>query len=1202
MKLRSGAFRISALALLLASVLPAQTDRGSITGTISDTSGALIPGAKIVLTNTATGFTTESRSTGTGNYTLAGLPAGSYTLAVDSPGFSHYEQTNIEVQVAVTTRAEVTMKVGAATDSVQVTAEASLLKADDGEVSFTVTGKQINELPINFGIGAGAIRNPLSFAQLVPGASINGWNNITINGANGGFKILYEGQESSSSLDPRVSDESQPSVESIQEFTLQTSNFAAEFGSVGSGLFNFTAKSGSNSFHGSAYDYLQNTAFNSGLPFTDDGKGHHIKIVKHLSNGGFSFGGPAWIPKVYNGRNKTFFFFSWEKYRDRENLYNGITTVPNSALASGDFSSILGRNLGTDFAGRPILQNAIYDPNTTVLNAAGQRVLQVFTGNIIPKSRIDPVSAKIVSLIPKPNIADTLVNNFAAGGGFYKLTLIPSIKIDHSIGAKTKISGYYSWENVDKSNGVDGLPEPLSQVRLQVIRSETFRFNYDYTIRPTLLLHIGGGFVRYHNPDTVPTDSSGFDSTTLGVPNAPGTGFPRFGAGSLGGNVYGGLTLAMGPGNRGLYITNKPTGTAQLTWIRGNHSYKAGGEYKHDSFTNISYIGLSPAFNFNTAETAQPLYGQGLPSGTTIGHGLASFLLGGYDSASIGNTVAPQYRRASFGLFVQDTWKVTRKLTIDYGIRYDLQQPNRELWNRTSTFNTQVVNPNANGRLGGVLYAGQGTGRCDCTLVHLYPYAVAPRFGFAYQINAKTVFRGGWGISYGQVPTFAYIGGGNSQGMGFNTITFPAPGNGVAAGKISAPLNYTLQALNGASYDPGLLVVPGASVQSSPATVDPNGGRPSRTNQWNLSLQREVLSGTVVEVSLVGNRGAWINAGGGLTTYNAISEATLKNLGLDLTSAATRTLLTSTIVSATAVNAGFKKPYANFPDSGSVVQSLRPFPQYGSIGTLWAPLGASSYNALQAKVTKRYSRGLTITGSYAFSKTLDNYEGNGNVFHRADFKGLSAQDRPQILSISVNYTLPSYGFARRNLLTRTFLAGWTIGTVSQYSSGALLAAPGSNNGIGTYLPGSSSRQFRVPGQPLYLKNPNCRCFDPTTETILNPAAWTDQVQGVFGSGNVYYSDFRGQRRPVESINLGKRFAIREKMALTIRAEFFNPLNRNEVLSDPSTGSPATAPTRSPAGLLTGGFGYVNYTAISSNSVGGTLPSPRTGQMVARFEF
>jgi hypothetical protein len=1184
----------------------AQSDRGTITGTVSDASGALIPGAKVTLTNTQTGTRAETVTTGTGNYTVPGLSVGTYTLSVEQSGFSKYDQIGIEVQVAVTTRVDVVLKIGNTGEQVTVTAEASLLKTESAEQSTTVTGKQINELPINFGIGAGAIRNPLSFAQLTPGASINGWNNITVNGSNGGFKIIFEGQESSSSLDPRVSDESQPSVEAIQEFTLQTSNFAAEFGTVGSGLFNFTSKSGTNELHGSVYDYLQNTAFNAGLPFTDNGHGGHVPIVKHLSDGGFSVGGPVWIPKLYNGKNKTFFFFNWEKYRDRENLYAGITTVPDTAFRNGDLSAILGRNLGTDFAGRAILQNAIYDPATATIDSSGRRVLNVFPGNIIPANRIDPVAAKVMGYFPKPNIADTLVNNFSASGSFYKLQLIPTIKVDHNFGEKIKLTGYYSWENTDKSNGIDGFPEPISQVRLQVIRSQTFRLNYDQTLSPTLLLHLGAGIQHYHNPDTVPEGSSGFDNATLGIVGAPGSGFPRFpvpsgAAGSLGSNVYGGMTFATGPGNRGLYVDVKPTGVAQLTWIRGNHTYKTGGEWKIDSLINLSYIGLSPSYSFNATETAQPLYGQTLPSGTGIGYPWASFLLGAYDSASIGNTVAPQYRRSSWGFFLQDTWKVSRKLTVDYGLRYDLQTPMREEWDRTSGFSSTVANPNANGRLGGVVYEGPGAGRCDCHLVPTYPYAIAPRIGAAYQINGKTVIRAGWGLSYGQVAIFNYIGGGNSQGMGFNTINFTAPGNGVAAGVMSQPLVYSQAALNGASYNPGLLVNPGAAVQNAPAAVDQNGGRPPRVNQWNISLQREVVRDLVVEASYVGNHAAWLQAGSGLISYNGINPAVYQKLGLDITNANTRTLLTSTITSPVAVAAGFTKPYANFPDTGTVIQSLRPYPQYASIGSLWAPLGDSWYDAFQAKINKRFSHGLTATGSYAFAKTLDTFSGNGNIFNRGTFKSLSPNSIPQILSISVNYTVPVSGFLAKNTLTKTLLAGWTIGAINQYASGALLQAPTSNNSLSTYLPGQATRQFRVPGQPLFTQNLNCNCIDPTQQTVLNPAAWTDQPAGVYGSGAVYYNDFRGQRRPVESLSLGKRFMIRERFTFSIRAEFFNPFNRLESVSDPSTGSPSNPPTRS-NGLLTGGFGYLNYTAVSSNSVGGTIPSPRTGQIVARFEF
>ena len=247
----------------------------------------------------------------------------------------------------------------------------------------------------------------------------------------------------------------------------------------------------------------------------------------------------------------------------------------------------------------------------------------------------------------------------------------------------------------------------------------------------------------------------------------------------------------------------------------------------------------------------------------------------------------------------------------------------------------------------------------------------------------KTVIRAGWGLSYASVAIFNYIGGGNSQGMGFNTINFTAPGNGVAAGQLSQPLAWDQSALYGASYNPGLLVTPGAAVQNAPAAVDPNGGRPPRINQWNVSLQREVTKDLVLEASYVGNRGAWLQSGGNLISYNAINPSVYQKLGLDITNANTRTLLTSSITSPLAVAAGFTKPYANFPDTGTVIQSLRPFPQYNGIGSLWAPLGASWYNALQAKLTKRYSHGLTMTGAYAFSKTLDSFSGAGNIFDRS---------------------------------------------------------------------------------------------------------------------------------------------------------------------------------------------------------------------------
>jgi hypothetical protein len=1196
------------LCLALAQFAFAQ-DRGTITGTIGDSTGALIPGAKISLVNTGTEARYETVASATGNYTVTGLPAGVYTASVEHPGFSAAKQTNIRVQVAVTTRVDIVLQVGQATQTVEVTADSTMLKTESAEQSTTITGDTINNLPINFAIGAGAIRNPLSFVQLTPGASISGWNTIKVNGnPTGTFRILFEGQESSSGLDARVSDESQPSVEAIQEFTLQTSNFAAEYGLVAGGLFNFTSRSGTNQFHGSAYDYITNEALNAGVPFTDDGTGRHRRIQSRLHDFGFSIGGPVRIPKVYNGRNKTFFFWNYEHYRDKRQAYFAPQTVPTDAFRNGDLSAILNingvvnRNIGTDPFGRPIFQNQIYDPqNFTVVN--GQRMLQPFPNNMIPSSRIDPVARKILDTLPRPTVAGALVNNYQATLPFQKIQKIPSLKIDHTFSDKSKISGYWSQQNTDKDVGQDGLPWPISRGRVLVIKSTTVRINYDHSLTPTTLLHLGAGVQRYRNPDSGPPEVTEYDAAgLLGIIGAPGTGYPRLGG--LGNSTFGGMSGATGTSNRQLYLQVKPTGVAQLTHIRGSHTFKAGGEWKIDTFSNISAQGLAPSFNFSGSQTAQPLYGTtNLPTGTTIGHGFASFLLGYFSDASIGNESAPQYRRSSWGFFVQDTWKATRKLTLDIGLRYDLQKPNRELWGRQASFRADVMNPKVN-RLGGIVYENQ----CDCNLAETYPYAIAPRIGIAYQITPKTVLRAGWGLSYSTVNNFAYIGA--SPSTGFNTISFGAtdPVNNGPAGKLSEGLRWNQNELFGAAYDQGFnAFVPGFGLQNAVGVIDPNGGRPPRVNQWSVSLQREVVRDLVVEAAYVGNRGVWFQ-GNGLVNYNALDPAYLNSVyaryGLNPTVAADRTIITGTISSPAAIARGFTKPYANFPDNGTVIQSLRPFPQYNGVNATWAPLGKTYYDALQVKATKRYSAGVDATLAYAYSKNLTNTSATGNIFDRDTFKGYSAEDRPHILTMSINYAMPAYGFAKKNAFTRAALSGWTIGAVLQYQSGQLLASPGSNNSIGTYYPGQSSRQFRVPGEPLFTKDLNCDCIKPDVETVLNPAAWADAPLGTFGAQQTYYSDFRGQRRPTESMSFGKRFVFGEKTrkSFTIRAELFNVFNRMVSLPDPSTGSPQNPPTRNAQGVLTGGFGFINYLAIDSNNQGNAYPAPRTGQFVARFEF
>lgn len=1182
-------------AALVACNLLAQSDRGTLTGTVADSAGAVVPNAAVVVTNSETGIVSRTVTTSTGNYTISSLSVGTYDIAVDVTGFKKYLQKGVRIQVAETARVDIGLEVGSATESVTINADAALLKTEDAEQSQTFSGDRLNALPINFGIGGGAIRNPLGFVKLAPGASLNGWNDIKVNGApNGSFRIIFEGQDATSNLNPRVSDESQPSMESIQEFTLQTSNFSPEFGQVIGGLFNFTARSGTNQFHGSAYDYSTNEDLGAGQPFTDSGHGHLLRPPNRQNDFGGSIGGPVWIPKVYNGHDRTFFFFNYEMYRKHQ-ATDTFGTVPTVAMRNGDFSSILtGKTLNTDPLGRSILENTLYDP-TTARIVGGATVTDPFPNNIIPMSRFDPVALKVQALIPLPTRAGN-VNNFEERYITSKIQAIPAVKIDHNFSEKAHLSGYYSSQRTDKDNSQDGFPDPLTARREQLIRSYTTRINFDYTLSPTVLLHMGAGYTRYHNPDTAPPSITGFNVSALGLKQAAGPGFPRFTG--IGNNSFGGVNEqngggnALGPVNQNLYLQDKPTAVASVTIARGNHSYKAGGEWRLDTFTNQNTLGTAGNYGFDPSQTGLPSTQAQALNGGNVGFGYASFLLGLANTASVSNAQNPQYRKMAWAGFIQDTWRVTRKLTVTYGLRYDYQPAPHELYHRQSQFAPTVANPSAGGLLGATIYDGSGPGRCNCNFTSTYPFAFGPRLGGAYQIDPKTVFRAGWGITYGQAPNFNYIG--SSSGTGFNNIAFSNPNFGSPALQLGNGITYDPAVLYAATYATGIKPDPG-TINSPAAAVDRNGGRPPRTNQWNISLQREITKDIVVEAAYVGNRGAWEQANG-LVRLNALTAQRIAGFGLNVNSPADYALLTSKLNSPQAIAAGFKAPYAGYSLGNTVAQSLRPYPQFSDIGIQWAPLGDSWYDALQMKVTKRFSRGLDLTASYTFSKNLTTAEDQdgttiptNNVFNRKLNKTLSRNDQPQIFVVAFNYMVPGLNFTP---VVHHITSGWTVGGILRYASGVPIQVPTSNNSLSSvFFQGTLVN--RVPGQALFLKDLNCHCIDPSKDLVLNPAAWTQPDAGQFGTAAAYYSDYRYARRSDEQLSLGRVFRIRERMSFQVRAELFNVFNRT-YLNNPSNGNAQATTSFKANGQLSSGFGYINNSSVFN--------APRTGQIVARFQF
>jgi hypothetical protein len=548
----------------------------------------------------------------------------------------------------------------------------------------------------------------------------------------------------------------------------------------------------------------------------------------------------------------------------------------------------------------------------------------------------------------------------------------------------------------------------------------------------------------------------------------------------------------------------------------------------------------------------------------------------------VANVKDPRFMKRSLAVYWQDIWKVSPKLTLDYGARWSSQQPPQETRNRTSMFAPTIPNPSAGGRPGAMVYEGFGPGRCNCSFTGTYLYALGPRLGVAYQITSKTVLRAGWGISYGTANYFNNAAGG--IGLGWNTAEFTSTAFGEAAATLQTGMSYNAADLYKVSLDPGLRPSPG-QINSPPFYLDRNGGRPPRINQFNVSLQREIVRDLVLEAAYVGNRSVW-NQANSLLDWNGLTPERIASFGLDITHAADRELLVARVDSPLAASRGFgQPPYAGFPASLTVAQSLRPYPQFGDIPVRWAPLGNTWYDSLQAKLTKRFARGFGWTAAFTWQKELTlgvadqsgSFGAINDVFNRSKQKTLFPQSRPFIFVTTFSYRVPAAGSYR---LIRALTGGWTVAGFLRYQSGPLIRVPSAANNL-TQLLFRGTYANRVEGQPLFLTDINGR-IDPNREPVLNPAAWSDPAPGQWGLSAVYFNDYRGRRSPEEQVSLGRVFPFREGVSLEVRAEFYNVFNRL-VLPAPNSGN-----------ALAGEFGLIDTTA----GVGGA----RTGQLVARFRW
>jgi len=1262
---------VFACLLFVALAAYGQGANGSITGTVTDSSGALAPNVSIEVKNSDTGAVFQSGTSNTGNYVVP-VPAGNYEVSVTASGFKKFVRSNLVVQAATGLRLDVTLEVGAITETITVNEQTPLLKTESGEMAHQLVTKDVTNLPV-FTVGTN-IRNPLQQIVLLPGTAFQNENAIVVNGMPANSQsIRVEGQDATGNIWKIAQQNSQAGVDAIQEVAIQTSNFAAEFGQAAGGYFNYTMRSGTNDFHGSAYDYIVNEALNAGLPFTDrcvpDGKyctstdtRQHVRNRVRRSDFGGTFGGPVKIPKVYDGTNKTFFFANFEQYRNSNFISTGTQTVPTTAYRNGNFSTALcssytGGGLdglggtcspfnpitiagapATDPAGNRLVQGQIYDPYSTRL-VSGQQVRTPYVNNAIPLTSMDPVAVAVQKLIPAANLPGDVNNYTVPSYTSFTHTTTFSLKFDQNLSSTIKISGYYS-HNKNYAPFANGLPSVLGNADTNNT-NHTTRLNYDQTLRPTLLLHIGIGYFQTRQPHVAPA----FDQSTIGLKGYYANQiFPDIGGVA---GQQGGYTGGLGATFSAVAYEEKPTANTSLTWVRGNHTFKAGGEFTAEGYPVPSDWRANGNFTFAVDQTANPWQSTVATNVTNpTGFAYASFLTGLPNVLALNQHTSAKLGYHSLGFYVQDSWKVTRKLTLDYGLRYDYQGYMTEQYGRmqNASFTTQNV---ALGRPGAVLYGAS----CNCQFSHNYPFAFGPRLGGAYQLDTKTVIRGGGGLQYdvAEAPNGVLYSAAdyyqiNPNGYGISPLQNTANpaqnglqgGNAYAVGNPFGNVPVVWPNLNQDKYP---IYNNGIGSPVNPAIfIDPH-NRPGRVLTWSIGVQRELTRGLVAEVSYVGNRGAYFPAPNmNQIVSNALTPDILKSAwGIDMNSPADRALLTQQISSAAVqarfpnfqlvpVNGTLTVPavYKGFPASQSLVQALRGTPQWNGVSPwIGPPMGKTWYDSMQVKVTKRYSHGFQADGNFTWAKgsvigsasdstfflgqqavTTDIYNFNNN-------KQLNQYVRPLVMVITFSYTTPKFTASSRAMNILSHVArDWQLASVLRYQSGLPIGEPTSLNLLTNQLArgatafGNSGQNFwNLTGQPLFLNDPNCKCFNPQSDRILNPAAWTDAPAGTWTTSAPFYNSYRWQRQPAESMSFARNFRLGKegRYNLQIRAEFQNIFNRT-FLSVPSVANPNVAiPTTSYAGnvinnpSIAAGFGAIA-------TLNGAGAQPRSGQAIIKFSF
>jgi hypothetical protein len=1150
------------LFLLATTFLMAQQDRATFTGTVTDQTGSVIPGVAVTVQNIDTNSAYNSTTNDVGNYTVPNLPIGNYRISFETPGFKRFVRENLTLNIAQVQRIDVQLQVGATTESIEVTAAAPLLQTETPEVGTVMGTKRVIDLPLGFSGG----RYAENFAfKLTPGVSGDNWTSY-INGAPAFSKeVVLDGASASIYISGHMG-ESSPSMEAIEEFKVQTSGMSAEYARTAGGVFNFVLKSGTNDLHGSGMFQLHNESFDANT-FANNFYGRDRRRDRR-DNWAVSAGGPIYIPKILDARNKWFWYSAYEKYN--ETFAGGgspTVTLPLPEWWDGNLSRYLTNEVvGQDALGRNLYRGQILDPATTRF-VGGQMVRDPFPGNIIPQNRISQVARNLGAIMKQhylPTVTDAtgqiaLLNNsffpVSNQAGFNQTQF--STKSDFMINSNHRLSGSFVFvdrpRNLLDQGGVwdfnDPLGGPLSRARLQHVASHYVRLSEDWTISPTLLNHFQAGYNRQLNPSrSRHLDKPG--AQILGIAGIDQTGnFPEIAG--LSGDRVSFPTL-------GYQANDVLAGSAwqfanSLTWLRGRHTLKFGVDYRWNGL-NARNNATPGQFNFGRDVT-------GLPGFNQVGHGFASMLLGEVNSASVVTDVPVGSQFPMYSWFVQDDFKLNPRLTVNLGLRWDYQPQGTEKYDRLSNFNPNLQDPLVVDGVGGAIeFAGDGpygTGRRN-----FYPNqrnGWGPRLGFAYAMTDRISIRGGYGIFYNARLPNGWSGVPWGQKMGF---TMQNVVNQVTPGTPSFNWDNGYRGVvTQAERDPSM-----ATYLWGPVSWDPDGGRNGYTQQWNFNLQRELPGQIVVDLGYVGTKSTGIQANE-LRNMNQIPFSAL-TLGDTLG----QWISSQSEIPAAAAAMGARYPFKAPGTWMPVQQTLQPFPQvpYWSAIYSWnSPLGFSTYNALQFQVNKRFSHGLQFTSNYTFSKAIGNVSSAfgdtwgqnwGRPFDYYNLgleKSVMEYDQTHIVKVGASYDLPigtNRQFGRTwNRATNFLIGGWTLQYLGNYASGMPLSlgatgTPNSNFATNRpFLINPSGAPMTVNFDPKNFDMSNISTTGHAPHRYINTALVVDPAKvDRYARGNAprVVSQLRGFAFYSEDVSLQKNFVPKEGIRVQFRAEFLNLFNRH----------------------------------------------------------